>query len=165
MWVDCWTAWMTPTRDWLMTEVGPPDWPMTALAVALLMVMTCGSQGPPRRIRRRRGRKSDDREQGDWIKRRCSFNGPACGARSRGDARRRAPQAGPLNDQHLAAAESTIWRHTITHRRTFMRLRLSLAGLIIVSIFSGFATGADAPKPPALPPGVKAERDIEYIAG
>src|SRR4051812_9061335 len=22
---------MTPTRDWLMTLVGPPDWPMTAL--------------------------------------------------------------------------------------------------------------------------------------
>ena len=25
------TAWMTPTSDWLMTDVGPPDCPTTAL--------------------------------------------------------------------------------------------------------------------------------------
>src|SRR3954471_20969451 len=31
MWPVLRSSWMTPTRDWLMTEVGPPDWPTTAL--------------------------------------------------------------------------------------------------------------------------------------
>jgi acetyl esterase/lipase len=36
---------------------------------------------------------------------------------------------------------------------------------MIVWTLAGIARGADAPKPPALLPGIKAERDIEYIAG
>src|SRR5688572_13325448 len=33
---DFFTSWITPTRDWLMTDVGPPDWPMTALPLRVV---------------------------------------------------------------------------------------------------------------------------------
>ena len=33
MWSCFWASWMTPTSDWLMTAVGPPAWPTTALPV------------------------------------------------------------------------------------------------------------------------------------
>jgi hypothetical protein len=43
------TASTTPTSDWLMTEVGPPDWPMTALPLGILLMVSLPCWVVPRR--------------------------------------------------------------------------------------------------------------------